>query len=312
MISAMAVSALALAPIASARADLTDIAFVEQDGMTHLWIAFDQQPQSLTFGEGGDLVLEVTGSTVPQMRQISPYVAGPVQAIELRPTEQGVTIVVSGSFENADAELREGGIWVSMLGGVPVDWTGPVIASRSDAPAGTGQPATPRDHDHDRDEASRHHETDVAEAVSSSASLQASSQSSEDAHVSNGETASEPMALTPQTDEVSQSEDPGLCPDTASRLVDAPWDLSLLSAHADCLASLGEVENAAGLYERVLAFDPRHFQSALGLARIRSEQGQHEAAANLFDVAASAARTDGQAVQARMAARQARERMGSN
>ena len=105
--------------------------------------------------------------------------------------------------------------------------------------------------------------------------------------------------------------DESVCPDSATRLADAPWDLNLLSTHADCLVSMGDSEGAVALYQRVLAFDPRHFQAALGLARILSDQGDHQAAAELFDTAASVARTDGQAVQARMAARRARELAGS-
>jgi thioredoxin-like negative regulator of GroEL len=120
----------------------------------------------------------------------------------------------------------------------------------------------------------------------------------------------DPMTL----DQAAAVEDtpPGLCPQTASRLADAPWDLSLLASHADCLAAAGETANAIGLYERVLAFDPRHFQAAIGLARLRAETGDHAAAATLYETAAGSARTDGQAVQARIAARQARERAGDS
>lgn len=304
MIAAGAGSALAVSLAASAEADLLDIAFVERDGAAHVWIAFDQQPQSIAVEAGEGFVIDVTGVSIAQARHITPVQSGPVQTLALTPQAEGVSLSMSGAFEHADAELREGGIWIS-LHGVDAGFTHQRVADAS-APSGHAHSSQPHAE-------GSGHQTDGGAP----------------AHASEGEAVAQRPSVTPRATQIAPppsdalsdaqaasassvtTEDPGLCPDTASRLVDAPWDLNLLSLHADCLASLDELDNAAGLYERVLAFDPRHFQSALGLARIRSEQGQHDEAANLFDVAASAARTDGQAVQARMAARDARERAGN-
>lgn len=297
-------SVLALSLAATAQADLLDIAFVERDGAAHVWIAFDQQPQSIAIEAGEGFVMDVTGVSLAQARHITPVQPGPVQAVALTPHPDGASLTMSGAFDHADAELREGGIWIS-LHGLDAGYTHHSVAEISTSP--------------DRSHASQRHTEAAAHPASGSLTAE---REGDQATAHNSNVTPPPAQVTrPSTELITDAqaasgssvapEDPGLCPDTASRLVDAPWDLNLLSLHADCLASLDELDNAAGLYERVLAFDPRHFQSALGLARIRAEQGQHDEAANLFEVAASAARTDGQAVQARMAARDARERAGN-
>jgi tetratricopeptide (TPR) repeat protein len=100
---------------------------------------------------------------------------------------------------------------------------------------------------------------------------------------------------------------PGPCDAQASALADAPWDLDRLTDQADCLVEAGEPRNAAGLYERVLAFQPEHFRAALGLARLRQQSGRHADAARLYETAAGSAMTDGEALAASAAARRARE-----
>jgi hypothetical protein len=110
-----------------------------------------------------------------------------------------------------------------------------------------------------------------------------------------------------ETELVSDEGDqPGPCDATAAVIASSPWDLDALADHAGCLVQIGEEDNGAGLYERVLAFDPGHFQAALGLARLRERQGRRQDAARLFETAADAARTDGQALSARAAARRLR------
>ena len=46
--------------------------------------------------------------------------------------------------------------------------------------------------------------------------------------------------------------DESVCPDSATRLADAPWDLNLLSTHADCLVSMGDSEGAREILEEVI------------------------------------------------------------
>ena len=70
-----------------------------------------------------------------------------------------------------------------------------------------------------------------------------------------------------------------------------------------CLFDAGQRRDAETLYERVgWRFEPGHFAAALGLAQIRADAGAVEEARALFETAAAAARTDGEALAARSAA----------
>lgn len=95
----------------------------------------------------------------------------------------------------------------------------------------------------------------------------------------------------------------GPCLETQSDIAQSPWDLDALTAHAGCLSEAGLTDQAIGLYERVLAFEPGRYEAAIGLARLREARGEDAAARDLFLEAARNARTDGEALQARAAAR---------
>lgn len=99
----------------------------------------------------------------------------------------------------------------------------------------------------------------------------------------------------------------GPCAATQVQIAASPWDLDALSGHAACLAGEGLTDQAIGLYERVLAFEPGHYQAAMGLARLRTQRGETSVARELFLEAARNARTDGEALQARAAARRLEE-----
>ncbi|TGY89899.1 tetratricopeptide repeat protein [Marinicauda algicola] len=99
----------------------------------------------------------------------------------------------------------------------------------------------------------------------------------------------------------------GPCAATQAQIAASPWDLDALSGHAACLAAEGLTDQAIGLYERVLAFEPGHYQAAMGLARLRTQRGETSVARELFLEAARNARTDGEALQARAAARRLEE-----
>ena len=318
MIRFLTASALAALSCSVAHAELRDVSLLQSDGQTRLWLTFDDQPQAVEVQPGSGLVLHVDGVNIARSRHIEPAVRGPISALVLSRAPDGVSISMSGAFSGGEAEVREGGVLITLTGvtgqSVPIRRTPPrtnvseqggeesTTAAAADSASSGDEPAAP--------------------PTSSAASAP------EPDHNADGatESGSAPQALAadperPGSAAGSQAQmrqlggdlviDESVCPDTAARLVDAPWDLNLLSTHADCLVSLGDSESAVSLYQRVLAFDPRHFQAALGLARIMSDQGDHQAAAELFETAAGAARTDGQAVQARMAARRARELAGS-
>lgn len=321
MIRLLTASALAALSCAAAHAELRDVSLLQSEGLTQLWLAFDSQPQSVEIQLGSGLVLHVDGVSLDRSRHIEPAVRGPVSALALSRAPNGVSISMSGAFAGGEAEVREGGVLVTLSGvtgqSAPIRRS-PPRAPVSEQGAMSGPTASPASEP-------------VASSASSSSAPSSTSGPSEQ-HSAGGANAasSEPQDLAPAPSPAPASAgsaagtqaqmrelggdlviDESVCPDSAARLADAPWDLNLLSTHADCLVSVGDSESAVSLYQRVLAFDPRHFQAALGLARILSDQGDHQAAAELFETAASAARTDGQAVQARMAARRARELAGS-
>ena len=67
---------------------------------------------------------------------------------------------------------------------------------------------------------------------------------------------------------------------------------------AECARSNGNADEAAALLERVTAMDPERFSALLMLAEIQSERGDRDAARALYEMAAQAARTDGEAAAA--------------
>lgn len=307
MIRLLTASALAALSCTAAHAELRDVSLLQSEGRTQLWLAFGGQPQSVEIQPGSGLVLHVDGVSLDQSRHIEPAVRGPVSALALSRAPNGVSISISGAFSGGEAEVRDGGVLVTLTG----------VTGQS-APIRRSPPRAPVS---EQGAASAPAASPSSEPAASSSSSSSSSSPSFASETSSGpqDLASAPVSAGSAAGTQAQMRELGgdlmidesVCPDSAARLVDAPWDLNLLSTHADCLVSLGDSEGAVALYQRVLAFDPRHFQAALGLARILSDQGDHQAAAELFETAASAARTDGQAVQARMAARRARELAGS-
>ncbi|MCF8880555.1 tetratricopeptide repeat protein [Hyphobacterium sp. SN044] len=88
------------------------------------------------------------------------------------------------------------------------------------------------------------------------------------------------------------------CAEADARIVDDPWDLDAMIVQAECARSNGNADEAAALLERVTAMDPERFSALLMLAEIQSERGDRDAARALYEMAAQAARTDGEAAAA--------------
>lgn len=88
------------------------------------------------------------------------------------------------------------------------------------------------------------------------------------------------------------------CAEADARIVDDPWDLDAMIVQAECARSNGNAGEAAALLERVTAMDPERFSALLMLAEIESERGSRDAARALYELAAQAARTDGEAAAA--------------
>lgn len=267
-----------------------------------VFVAMDETPSGLSFEASTDQLSVALPGWSGAPRTISPY--GPAGFSRLRVTADG--FVLDGAPAGASAELVQGGVLLRLGGSDP--------ALTADA-AAEAMPA-PRIYT-------------IAQADSESAPAQApaSGEAAPDPDArpeparrqawpaDTGRTASAaelgaPNAASANAAPAAQAEPdvaPGPCDAEAAALADAPWDLDLIVAQADCLLEAGERRNAAGLYERVLAFQPEHFRAALGLARLRQQAGRHGDAARLFETAAGSALTDGEALAAQAAARRARE-----
>jgi tetratricopeptide (TPR) repeat protein len=253
-------------------------------GEQHVWIALDGAPTGLSAYPGqGHLLIALTGFSPSSAREIRTRDGGPLEAVSIRP---GGQIVLSGGFASAAAELRDGGVLVS-FGDAPA-YRAEAAPAQDSRQIGAPQlrAAAPETTEPARSPAapSRLARTEPQEAAPTQ--TPAAVQSA----VAEGETGSDAPAPA------------GLCEESAAVIASSPWDLDALARHAACLAENGEGRNAAGLYERVLAFEPGHFQAALGLARLREAEGRRADAARLFEAAANSALTDGEALAARQAA----------
>ncbi|MEN0652767.1 MULTISPECIES: tetratricopeptide repeat protein [Hyphobacterium] len=98
-----------------------------------------------------------------------------------------------------------------------------------------------------------------------------------------------PAELTPGGD---------ACDEADARIIDDPWDLDAMIVQAECARSDGNAAEAAALLERVTAMDPERFSALLMLAEIEAESGDRDAARAFYEMAAQAARTDGEAAAA--------------
>lgn len=269
-----------------AHAQLRDALLIEREGGPHLWLAFDAQPVS-TFIEGG--VLYVIGVDSEAARLIIPAVPAPFTALRVEPEGDGVRITLRGVAMDA-ADIRAGGVWLTLDA---QGWTAPpspppVTAETSLAPPRTSAPeqTAPRASPAMPDPAG---EAPAADATPPPAQTSAPSPATP---------AGRAAAVNPA------------CADVAQALEDAPWDLDLIAAKGACLAQAGEPAEARARFERVLAFDPEHVAAALGLARLKEAAGDLTGAADLYDIAARGARTDGEALEAMAAARRLREASG--
>jgi len=263
----MALSVLALTQAEPAGSSLRDAWLTPvEDGSADIWLALDAQPAALA-ASTADGALDLVLHEFPcEAREIIPPAARPVSRLSLAGNnEGGCAIRLEGQWGDASAVLGESGILVS-LGGIEMGAMSlrPVAHAAARPSAETSSAAT----------AEAGTSAPAPETVTAGAS-------------------GRPVAL---------ASGGGACTQTADRLEDTPWDLSAMSAHGDCLAGSGSDDDAATIYERVLAFEPGHYGAALGLARLRAAQGDTAAAAQLFQTAAASARTDGEALAARQAA----------
>jgi len=330
----LALTALAAAPAAQAD-EVTDVLLLRGD--QQLWIALEGEADALRVDAGaGTLTLRLAGFQPARARRIAPAANAAITAISVQPVAMGADIVIEGGFAQASAELRQGGVLIGFTQGRSRVMAASPEPGRTPEPGRSAEPSTaieapnstamgassiPSPGDQAAPASFRiGPPVETEDAVSrapiveprptpSSASAQPAASPSAAAPVAEAGQPESVQSGTVQSDaEVWRAEPdlPGPCDASAATVASSPWDLDALTVHAGCLVEIGEIDNGAGLYERVLAFEPSHFQAALGLARIRERQGRRADAARLFETAANSALTDGQALAARQAARRLR------
>ncbi len=286
-------TALALTS-ASQADDVRDVLLLP--GGQEVWIALDGAPSRLEAQAApGRLVLSLAGFAPEDARDIRLRDGGPLESLTLT---AGGQLVLSGAFSLARPELREGGVLIRF-------GEGPAYlaaAEAAEAPRvyqiGEPQPLERAPLEARPVEAA---DARARPAPGAMPTAFAPPEPALNADPDLAAAATEAGAQAgPPVEEVEAA--PGPCDATAAIIASTPWDLDALARHAACLAEIGQRDNAAGLYERVLAFEPGHFEAALGLARLREAQGRRADAARLFEAAAGSARTDGQALAARQSA----------
>lgn len=290
---------------APSAADLTDLRARLEGEAGQIWIAFDEHPTALTseVSESG-LVLTLDGVTV-RPRAISPASETLLAAVSVDPLPQGgvVRLFASRAWSGARAELRQGGVLVSMT-------VGPAPRVH------IAEAALVADHDAHAADLSRS-ATASADAGDAAASAQAPDPV---AMASTGPDPVDPAALPAQratADLFAQGDDaasdassvmpPGVCVNEARAVADSPWDDDMLYAQAACLNDAGYLAPAASIYEQMLAFEPENFRATVALAEIRVGQGDSDAAAELYNQATAYAISDAEAARARARLRALRE-----
>lgn len=293
---------------APSAADLTDLRARLEGEAGQIWIAFDEQPTALTseVSESG-LVLTLDGVTV-RPRAISPASDPLLAAVSVDPLPQGgvVRLFASRAWSGARAELRQGGVLVSMT-------VGPAPQVH------IAEAALVADHDA--------HAADLSGSATASADAGDAAASAEApdpvtmARIEPGpvdpvEPAAPPAQRAP-TDLFAQGNDaasdassvmpPGVCVSEARAVADSPWDDDMLYAQAACLNDAGYLAPAASIYEQMLAFEPENFRATVALAEIRVGQGDSDAAAQLYNQATAYAISDAEAARARARLRALRE-----
>ncbi|MBI1263705.1 MAG: hypothetical protein GC187_03105 [Alphaproteobacteria bacterium] len=285
----IALAALSLS--APAQAQLHDVLLVEREGGPHLWLAFGRQPAALLM-EGG--ALHVIGVDAEAARSIIPASPAPFAGLRLAPEAGGVSITLDG-VAISTAELRAGGVWLTLDA---AGWTAPPPAPIAAASTPFAPPRPPAAVANARADAPPADPSPSNPAPEQTQALSPAPAPAIPAPEAPATPAARAAAVNPA------------CAGVAEELEDAPWDLDLIAAQGACLAQAGDSADARVQYERVLAFEPEHARAALGLARLQEAAGELTAAAELYEIAARNARTDGEALEAMAAARRLREASG--
>jgi len=330
LISTLAATMVCAGP---AGAELRDIV-AQADGETgRIWLAFDEQPSEVTLEASGAALNLRIGGVRSADRLVSPSDRSLVDAIRIGDAGDGaVTVRLQGhgGWQDARAELRRGGVLVTLdlaeavhLSGPETPVRTPNMAGSSGAGGGTGAGSQPGA----EAPASQSAPSSSMPSSSTPPSSTPAPQGAAGDTAAGGEPSSQadtgsqeaqPSAAGAQPDapavEAGAGAAPaaadagGDCADEAAAVAENPWDDDSLHRHAACLTNAGELDAAAIIYEQMLAFAPDDFRALIALAEVRAEQGENAAAQELYSQAASFAISDAEAARARARLRELQQR----
>lgn len=284
--------ALAFALSAPASADLRDVVLSRDGDTAWIQLVFDEAPSGgelLAEEDGLAVVFDAPGIVPPAIETAEGDVLRAIRFSDIDgQTRADFDLAVAWS----DAHVRvEGDRVIVRLSGLAATGDG-LPESHLTTPSAGSNPAetdVPAAHDpqggvgHPGEDVSPEPDTAAPDAVPAGDAAAPDTQIHDDGHDS------DPAVLSAGHDACAQAD---------ARIVDDPWDLDAMIVQAECARSDGNATEAAALLERVTAMDPERFSALLMLAEIESERGDREAARALYEMAAQAARTDGEAAAA--------------
>lgn len=292
------VSALALAfsVCASASADLRDVVLSRDGATAWIQLVFDEAPSGaeLIADQGGLAVMFNTPGLVPPA--IETAASDLVRAIRFSDFDGQTRADFDLSVAWSEARVRvEGDRVIVRLSGLAASGEG-LPVSHLTTPEAVVEPAGGDIPTADDPQAGSVHDGGHDAGV----------ETPDPDHATDAETdihaPGDPAELTPDSEHGSGpavlTAAGDACAQADARIIDDPWDLDAMIVQAECARSDGNAGEAAALLERVTAMDPERFSALLMLAEIETENGDRAAARALYEMAAQAARTDGEAAAA--------------
>lgn len=320
-----------------AGAELRDIV-ARADGETgRIWLAFDEQPSEVALEASGAALELRIGGVRSADRLVSPSDRSLVDAIRIGSDGDGaVTVRLQGhgGWQDARAELRRGGVLVTLdlaeavrLSGTQTPVRTPDAAGQAQVDAPDGAPET-GDAPGAGSQAGAEAPGGQGEASPSRSSASAPPRrgaggdtetgGEESGQAGTGSQEAQPSAAGTRSEALADETGAGAapaaadaggdCAEEAAAVAQNPWDDDSLHRHAACLTSAGELDAAAIIYEQMLAFAPDDFRALIALAEVRAAQGENAAAQALYSQAASFAISDAEAARARARLRELQQR----
>ena len=280
---------LMTAVLSPVHADLQDTRFRVSGDQGLIWIGFDEQAHTVDMTEtSSGLTMRVSGVSL-ESHTILPPDRSLVLVMHVAAQDNiaQFDIALAQQWTEVHAELRQGGVLITI---------GLVDGGAGFAPQmQTASPVLPLA------------PMDSSPVIEDEVVPETTDFNNELALARQAANTVEPDAYIPPSAGEQIVEEPaeiiGSCEAAAAAVELNPWDDTALADHASCLVDMGNIEQAALIYEQMLAFEPENFDFAMALADIRANQGDMAAARALYDQATMNSMSDAEAIRARSQAR---------